>query len=219
CPTTWDELRDAGPVVADAGHYLFAYDGNVTLNHTFYQYLWQAGGEVLNDDLTEAAFNGPEGLEALEFIKEMVDEGWMPKQPLSVSETFEQSEIAQGNQLYDAGGNLPSVRDVIDPDQIVTVEPMSHREQVAIGSVGAWSIFNTTDSPEAAQAWVRHLSNTDVIEPFVEESGYLPPRADIEGLFADDPQIAEGIDHLDAVRTGVMHPQAREIIDVIRPHI
>lgn len=219
CPTTWDELRAAGPAVAEAGYYLTDYNGVATLNHTFYQYLWQAGGEVLNDDLSEATFNSPEGVEALEFIKELVDNEWVPQQPLSVSETFEQTELARGNQLYNAGSNLPQVRDVLDPDSILTVEPMSYHEQVAIGSVGAWSIFNSTDSPEAAQAWVQYLSSIDVIEPFIEESGYLSPREDIEGLFAEDPQLAEETEYVDFVRTGVMHPQAREIIDVIRPHI
>ena len=85
--------------------------------------------------------------------------------------------------------------------------------------MGAWSIFNTTDSPEAAQAWVHYLSDSDFIADFIEASGYLPPREDIEGLFADDPQLADGMEYLDQVRTGVMHPQARELIDVIRPHI
>lgn len=219
CPTTWEELRAAGPAVKDAGYYLTEYSGTSTLNHSFYQYLWMAGGEVLTEDLSAAAFNGPEGVEALEFIQEMVENEWVPLQPISVAEQFEQSQLAQGNVLYHSGGNLPHVRSVIDPGKIVTTEPLQHREQVAVGSVGAWSIFDTTSSPEAAQAWVHFLSEADFIEQFIAESGYLPPREDIEGLFADDPQVAEGIDHLDYVRTGVMHPKAREIIDVIRPHI
>lgn len=219
CPTTWDEFRDVAPAIADTGHYVTEYSGTSTLNHSFYLMLWQAGGEVLNDDLTAAAFNSPEGLEALEFIKEMVDEGWVPTQALSVSETFEQTEAGQGNVGYLMGANLTQHRTVVDPDVIETVPPMSNVERVASGSVGAWSIFNTTDSPEAAQAWVHYLSNAEFIQPFIEESGYLPPREDIDGLFADDPQIAEGMDYLDDVRTGVMHPQAREIIDTIRPTI
>ncbi len=219
CPTTWDEFREAAPAFADAGYYATEYNGVATLNHSFYLYLWQAGGEVLTEDLSAAAFNSPEGLEALEFIKEMVDNEWVPTQALSVQETFEQSQAGQANVGYMVGANLVQTRGVVDPDIIETVPPLSHAEQVASGSVGAWSIFNTTDSPEAAQAWVHYLSEAEFIEDFISESGYLPPREDIEGLFADDPQIAEGIEYLDVVRTGVMHPQAREIIDVIRPHI
>lgn len=219
CPTTWDEFRAAAPAFVDAGYYAAEYNGVATLNHSFYLYLWQAGGEVLTEDLSAAAFNSPEGLEALEFIKEMVDEDWVPTEALSVTENFEQTEAGQSNVGYVTGANLIEHRTIVDPDIIETAPPLRHAEQVASGSVGAWSIFNTTDSPEAAQAWVHYLSEADFVEEFIEESGYLPPREDIEDPFADDPQIAEGIDYLDDVRVGVMHPQAREIIDTIRPHI
>lgn len=221
CPTTWDELRDAAPEFADAGYYPTTYQGTGTLNHSYYLYLWQAGGEVLNEDLSAAAFNSPEGLEALEFIKEKVDEGWVPTQPLSVSETFEQSEHGQGNVGYVMGSNLQETRTTVPDEIIETVEPMSHVEQVASGSVGAWSIFNTTDSPEAAQAFVHFMSDQAFIEDFIGDSGYMPPRedVDVEELFADDPKTIESAEYLDLVRTGVMHPQAREIIDTIRPHI
>lgn len=219
CPTTWDELRAAAPAVKDAGHYLTEYSGVSTLNHTFYMYLWQAGGEVLNEGMTEATFNGPEGVEALTFIKEMVDEGWVPKEPLSVTSPFEQTDAGQGNVSYMMGANLAQTREFIDPEVIETVPPMTGAEQVASGSVGAWSIFNTTDAPEAAKAWVRFLGEPEFLEDFLSESGYLSPRTDIEGLFADDPQIAGGTEYLEHMRTGVMHPQAREIMDMIRPHI
>lgn len=219
CPTTWDELRDAAPKFVDAGYYGTAYNGVSTLNHTFYIYLWQAGGEVLSEDLQSAAFNSPEGLEALEFIKEMVDSGWVPEQPLSVSVPFEQSAIGKAEVGYVPGAQLINTREVVDPAIIQTVPPMKNEEQVASGSVGAWSIFSTTDAPDAAKAWVKYLSDEEFIRAFNDETGYLPPRKSIDDLFADDPQISEGMQYLDTVRVGVMHPKARQIIDVIRPHI
>ncbi|WP_026876015.1 extracellular solute-binding protein [Jiangella gansuensis] len=219
CPTTWDELREAAPKFVDAGYYATEYSGVSTLNHNFYVYLWQAGGEVLSEDLQSAAFNSPEGLEALEFIKEMVDNGWVPEQPLSVTEPFEQTAVGKAQVGYVPGAQLISTREIVDPAIIQTAPPMTHKEQVASGSVGAWSIFNTTDAPEAAQAWVRYLSDEEFIRTFNGETGYLPPRESIDDLFQDDPQIAEGMEYLDKVRVGVMHPQARQIIDAIRPHI
>jgi len=222
CPTTWDELRDFAPQVKDAGYYATEYNGTSTLNHSFYIYLWQAGGEVLNEDQTEAAFNGPEGLEAMEFIKEMVDEEWVPRENLSVDETLEQSERGQGNVGYINGADpdLGKTRQILDPDRIQTIEPMSNVEQVASGSVGGWSVLNTSDSPEAAQAWVKYLSEAEFIEDFITETGgYLPPREDVVDVYQDDTQMADAMDYVDDVRVGVMHPQSREIIDTIRPHI
>lgn len=219
CPTTWDELRETAPKFADAGYFATEYNGVGTLNQSYYVYLWQAGGQVLSDDLQSAAFNSPEGLEALEFIKEMVDEGWVPEQPLSVNEPFEQTAVGKAKVGYVPRSSLTGTRTVVDPEIIQTVPPMTNKVQVQSGSVGAWSIFNTSDSVEAAKAWVRYLSDEEFIAEYDGATGYLPPRQSVDYLFEDDPQISEGMDYLQFVRTGVMHPQAREIMDVIRPHI
>ncbi|MPV36454.1 extracellular solute-binding protein [Georgenia subflava] len=221
CPTTWDELAEAGPAVKEAGHYLTEYTAalGMTLNHTFYAYLWQAGGEVLSEDNTEATFNGPEGLEALEFIKQMVDEGWVPEQALTVNDPFEQTAAGREEVAYMMGANLTTTREVVNPDVIEVVPPMTGKEQVSTGSVGGLSIFNTAESPEAAEAWVEYVTGAEFMKTFIEETGYLPPRTDVTGLFEDDPQIAGGLEYLDTVRVGVMHPSARQLIDTISPHI
>lgn len=221
CPTTWDELAEAGPAVKEAGFYLTEYTGalDMTLNHTFYLYLWQAGGEVLSEDMTKATFNGPEGLEALEFIKQMVDEGWVPQQALTSADPFEQTEVGKAQVAYVMGSNLTTTREVVNPDVIETVPPMTGAEQVASGSVGGLSVLNTAESPEAALAWVEYVTGQEFAETFLTETGYLPPRTDVTGLFEDDPQTAGGLEYLDTIRVGVMHPNARQLIDTISPHI
>lgn len=219
CPATWDEWREVAPKFKEAGYYAGEYNAVATLNHNFYVYLWQAGGEVLSNDLKSAAFNSPEGIEALTFIKEMVDKQWVPQAPLTVSEPFEQTAVGRAKVGYVPGAQLTSTRAVVKPDIIDVVPPMKHRKQVASGSVGGWSIFQTTDVPEAAKAWVRFLSDPKFIKEFNSVTGFLPPRTSLSDLAANDPQIAQGIQYLDTVRTGVMHPKAREIIDTIRPHI
>ncbi len=219
CPTTWDELREIAPAVKEAGHYVTNYYGSVTLNGTFYPYLWQAGGEVLNEDMTEAAFNGPEGVKALEFIKEMADNGWIPREEIATLPPFEQSEAGRENVAYGGGGTILSHRNILGEDAVITADPMSDEETVLSGSVGGWSIFNTTDAPDAAKAWVRYLADVEFLDEFLPASGYYSPRTDTAPLYTDDPQLAEGEKHLQYVRTGVQHPKAREIIDLIKPHI
>ena len=217
-PTTWDEMRAVGEAAKEAGYYLTSYSGVATLNHNYYTYLWQAGGAVLTDDMSAAAFNSAEGLEALEFVKEMVDNGWIPTEAISVEEPFEQSELAQGNVAYSLGTNLNTVRDVLE-DDVTVLAPMTHQEQVAIGSVGALSIFNTTEAPDAASAWVHHLTEPDFIEDVCSAFTYYSPRTDVTGLHQDDPPIAEFEQYLDVVNSGIIHEQAREIIDTMKPSI
>src|SRR5690625_5180838 len=217
-PTTWDEMRAVGEAAKEAGYYLTQYSGIATLNHNYYMYLWQAGGAVLNDDMSAAAFNSPEGLEALEFIKEMVDNGWVPTEPLSVTQQFEQTELAQGNVAYSLGTSLSTVRTVIQ-DDLVILPPMQHRQQVAIGGFGALSIFNTTEFPEASAALIHHLTEPEFIEATAGDFLFYSPRTDVTDVHEDDAQVAEFEQYLDVVHPEVIHPQSREIMDSLKPEI
>jgi len=219
CPTTWDELREIAPAVKDSGNYVTNYYGTGTLNSTFYKYLWQAGGEVLNDEMTEATFNGPEGVKALEFIKELADNEWIPREEIATIPPFEQSQQGLGKVAYNGGGNIIANRDLHGADAIETAPTMKDVTQVASGTVGGWSIFNTTDAPEAAKAWVRYLTDVEFMSKLLPEASYFSPRSDLSGLYADDPLMTAGEEAIPFVRTGVASPKAREIIDLLKPHI
>ncbi|MEF9953611.1 MAG: sugar ABC transporter substrate-binding protein, partial [Clostridium sp.] len=41
------------------------------LNWNWYNYLWQAGGEIFNKDLKSVAFNDEHGLEAAQFLNDL----------------------------------------------------------------------------------------------------------------------------------------------------
>lgn len=217
-PTTWDEMRELGEAAQDAGYYLTQYNGDESLNQNYYIYLWQAGGAVLNEDMSAAAINSPEGLEALEFIKELVDNGWVPTEPLSVTQQFEQTELAQGNVAYSLGTSLSTVRTVMQ-DDLVILPPMQHRQQVAIGGFGALSIFNTTEFPEASAALIHHLTEPEFIEATAGDFLFYSPRTDVTDVHEDDAQVAEFEQYLDVVHPEVIHPQSREIMDSLKPEI
>ncbi len=78
-PTTWDEWKSAADQLAEdtdgdgkCDQYCLEVD-----DETFHwsQLLYQNGGSILNSDNTQAAFNSPEGVEAVEFYKSFVDDG------------------------------------------------------------------------------------------------------------------------------------------------
>ncbi len=78
-PKTWDELRAAAKQLAEDTNgdgkidkYRYAIRPNT---FHFSQFLYQAGGTLLNADNTKATFNGPEGVSALQFQKDLIDDG------------------------------------------------------------------------------------------------------------------------------------------------
>ncbi|PJJ73633.1 multiple sugar transport system substrate-binding protein [Diaminobutyricimonas aerilata] len=75
-PTTWDELLTAAEAltVREGGKLQragFMLDDPGLFN----MYLWQAGGDLLNDDETKVEFNSEQGLQVLDFWQRLLDAG------------------------------------------------------------------------------------------------------------------------------------------------
>lgn len=79
-PATWEELKeyaDALTIRDERGKVIRAgfasWPGDVSgVVHPFYSLLVANGGQILDDSLTRAAFDSPEGVEALEFYASLV---------------------------------------------------------------------------------------------------------------------------------------------------
>ena len=79
-PLTWEDMLAMGPVLKEQGVYAFTMPAGLNQDtaYRFLPLLYKAGGRVFNDDWSEAAFNGPAGVAALEFLVSMKDRGFMP---------------------------------------------------------------------------------------------------------------------------------------------
>jgi multiple sugar transport system substrate-binding protein len=83
-PKSWAELKAAAKAIHALGpdKYGFGVQGKEAETSTyFYYFLWGNGGNTLSEDGTRPMFNGPEGLEAAKFLKEMIDEGLTQPNP------------------------------------------------------------------------------------------------------------------------------------------
>lgn len=75
---SWDQFREAAAALTDpsTSTYGFAYpvDGGEDTTWHLWPLLWQLGGDIVSDDGTTSAFASDEGVEALDFLREMVIE-------------------------------------------------------------------------------------------------------------------------------------------------
>lgn len=81
-PKNLEEFEYAAEKLTEAGYYAFhpgAYGQSRWYRRMWYIYLWQKGGELLNEDETKAAFNTEEGIEALEYLVSIREKGWNEK--------------------------------------------------------------------------------------------------------------------------------------------
>jgi multiple sugar transport system substrate-binding protein len=98
-PRDWDELREMANAIVkrDANGDLEVAGclwGNWSAPRVFIPGVYAFGGKLFNDDLTKAAFNSPEGRDALQVIVDMIQEdevtevGWGEEFEDSVTEPF-----------------------------------------------------------------------------------------------------------------------------------
>lgn len=77
-PTTWDELMEVSLAISNPPEvYGFGFPAmkEEATAHRFFAFLHSAGGQIISDDMTEARFNSAAGVEALQFLVDMVDSG------------------------------------------------------------------------------------------------------------------------------------------------
>lgn len=78
-PTTLREFEDAANKLKAAGYYAFhpgAYGAARWYRRMWMVYMWQMGGELLNDSMTAAAFNNKAGIDALKYLTSTITNGW-----------------------------------------------------------------------------------------------------------------------------------------------
>ncbi|NED95660.1 sugar ABC transporter substrate-binding protein [Phytoactinopolyspora alkaliphila] len=220
-PQTWDDLREMAPAFKDAGYYMIAYSGDVsqTLNLTFYPLLWQAGGDVFNEDGTDVTFNSDAGVEALTLLQEMVEGEYVAEDMLTAMPPTEQTQLAQGNVAcawHTEGKNLV---EFWGEENTVILPPLTNVEQVAYGTVGSLAMLSSADDKDAAGAWIAFVTDAEQVATYNEASGFLPVKESIGSLYDGDPILGEAEKYTDLTTVGPLHEDAREIMGVLAPEI
>lgn len=220
-PETWDQLRETAATLKEKGYFLTTYEGALenSLLFNFFPYLWQNGGTVFTEDGSAAAFAGPEGVEALTFIKEMVDNGWVPKEPLTTAMPLDQSDFAAGKVAYYTG-EVGYLDGVMPPEDVVVKPPMKNTDQIGFGSVGGLTIMEGTKALPAAVAFLNFLAAPENLEKMLtESSGYYPATSAISELYEPDSALGIAEATLDMMNPGPNHPKARDVHAIVGPHI
>jgi multiple sugar transport system substrate-binding protein len=221
-PQTWDELLAAAARFKAKGYYATYYKGDPTqtLNQTFYPLLWQAGGEVLSPDGKKAAFNSPAGVKALEFVKKLVDNGYTPKDALTAAQPNETSPLAQGKvglTISTASADLAPLK--LPRTDFEVGAPLKDTTSVGYGTVGGLSVLAAAQNAAAAKAWVKWVTSAAQMGPFDKSRKYFAPRKSVGSLYASDPLSGAEERYLDSMRPGVISPQGRALMDLIKPHV
>lgn len=154
-------------------------DQSEWLLYAFAPYIWSAGGEITNEEGTEAigVFDSAENTSAFEFIQSLVENGYSTITPVEYG--FHTGEYA----LYMSGSwtmqQLES--EYQDINYGVMPYPVSPETKELVSPTGSWAygMSTTTDNPEAAGALIDFLMSEEQLYNMSMGNSVLPARQSV----------------------------------------
>jgi len=189
-PENWAQLKSAAEAIHALGpdKYGFGIQGKEAETSTyFYYFLWGNGGDILTKDGTRPAFNGVEGQEAAQFLKEMVDGGLTQPNPAdSVRKDLETAFVEGKLGMVITGPWLATRLKAEAPklDYGLSVIPYQ-TTATTLAAQDTLILFKQAENKEAAWKFVEFLYADKYRLKYVVTEGVLPEKISV----AENSQI------------------------------
>jgi len=178
---TWDDLRAAAKALTDPATKQFGFSYPMDASEdTVWHYiplLWQNGGSILTPDNTQAAFNSPQGVTALQALTAMaVDDKsvFLDLQNSPYTGLFNSGKIGM---LMTGPWDLGSFPDV---DYGVTILPGVNGDHQSIAGPDMWCVFDNGEGrAQAAEQFLAWLTAPEQIKQEALTTGHLPIRLSV----------------------------------------
>lgn len=208
-PTTWQDLIDVALKVKEAnlpgvmpiaGEWADPAIG--ALNNLYYPYLWQAGGELYNEDGTEitlmdndAAVKAAQFLHDMKFKYEVLTEESMSLVGTEVRNQFIAGNVAiasmdakSGKVLTDAGVNWDFVASLED------------QKRATWTAADALIMNSASEHKDLAASLIKYITSAPVMEQFHSEISAFPPLTK-DAKYLDDERFKPIYEDTEALHT------------------
>ena len=187
---TWDDFRAAAAALTDPATQTFGLafpaDASEDTVWHFDPMLWQAGGSILSEDGTQAAFNSEAGVRALETLRAMaVDDGsmYLDLQNAKITDLF---NSGNAGMIITGPWDLSGLTDVPYGVQVL---PGFDGDHQTIAGPDMWCVFDHGETRrEAALEFLTWYTAAEQIQTDSLASGHLPLRTSVieEPGFTDE---------------------------------
>lgn len=216
-PETWEDLMNMSKMVKEkTGAYGMAMTLGNTPNSTYYPYLWQAGGNVINDK-GEYTLDSEAGKKSLQFMRDLYANKYVPEDAATAL-TEHDALFQEGKIAMILSENLPSVFKELSFKYDVG-PALKNKEQVLFGTLGSWALAHNSQNKDAAAKFILHLTSAENMKTFLTNTKYIPPRTSLGDMYKDDPYLNKVTKLAEFVRPGVVHPAGRSILSLLNPEI
>lgn len=205
-PTAWQDLVDVCTQVKEAnleGVIPFAQEwadpAIGALNNLFYPYLWQAGGDIFNENGEVALTENDAAVKAAQFLYDLrYTYEILPDESMSMTGNDIRDQFAAGNvAVASMSANVASIFDEagINWDFVPSLEDETKATWIAADSL----IMNAaSENKELAASLMKHITSPAIMEKFHSELSAFPPISKGEkyldnerfkDLYADDTYL------------------------------
>jgi len=206
---TWDDFRSAAAKLTDSSTKTFGWayvnDGSEDTVWRFLPLLWQAGGDLLNSDNTEPAFDSAAGASALQLLQDMAvtDKSvYLDNGNGNYLNLFNSGKIAM---LWTGPWDISSIDKSIDYG--ISVLPGMNGDHESVSGPDMYMVFDNGDARrEAALKFLAWLTSAQTHLQFAVNTGDLPIRQsetqlpDYEKFLANYPADKVFVQNLDNVK-------------------
>jgi multiple sugar transport system substrate-binding protein len=178
-PTTWTELQEMGKAAVDKGlvkyPFIEYYKQEEGLTIAFAYYLAAFGGKFF-DENNKPAFNSPEGLAALNYMANGMENGLY--NPASLESTYEEVRrtFSQGESLFSVNwtyqlnlSNDPAESKIVGKSKLALM-PGEKETSATINGGMALSIPADSKHPEEAWDYITYLSSPEVQKRYAKNA-------------------------------------------------
>lgn len=180
---TWDEFGEICNQLIAQGNHQFAFTHNQGGGRWVPSFLYSAGAQVVNDDLTAMATNTPEGIRALSWVKGWTDNGWVSPGIWDSTNPNESSdEFIRGTAAMAIVGqwNITYLDEQIGDEFEwgVTFLPFDKEHTTSLGGTPIVASA-TTQYPREVAAFMEFFTSVEMMRMFDEMANYMPVRNDL----------------------------------------
>jgi len=199
-------LKDAGVQGEWVDGYVF------TGTFEFESLLWQFGGDLYNKDVTEATFNSDAGVEALTWMKSLIDDGYSPP---NVAQDGDIKALLAGDTAFNWNGVWQTTNTAFDGlDWAAAPVPQIGTEKAVWSSSTHW-VFpankgQDADKTAAAATFVKWMNDNSA---GWAETGELPADNTVRNdpsLVAKYPNLQPFMDELEYAHYETVSPGINE---------
>jgi multiple sugar transport system substrate-binding protein len=180
---TWQQFGEIGDKLVKAGKHQFAFSHNQGGGRWVPQFFYSTGAKVVTDDFSKMAFNTPEGIEALKFIKDWHDKKWVPPALWNITRPNEENDpFIRGTTAMAHVGqwNITYLDENIKQNfkWHVTSTPRAKVQVTSLGGTPVVGWKKTKHPPEVA-AFFEFFTSAEMVKLFDEMANYMPVRNDL----------------------------------------